>query len=73
VVFEPDAAGATARRVAALVVAPTLDRASILAALRETVDPVFLPRPLHLVQSLPRNATGKLPRAALLAALQPGD
>jgi acyl-coenzyme A synthetase/AMP-(fatty) acid ligase len=34
------------------------------------VDPVFLPRPLRLVDALPRNETGKLPRAALLRLLQ---
>jgi len=77
VVFAPDAeAGAEAgagagavRRIAALVVAPGMDEGALLAALRETVDPVFLPRPLRLVDDLPRNATGKLPRAALLDAL----
>jgi acyl-coenzyme A synthetase/AMP-(fatty) acid ligase len=62
---EDDAMGV--RRVAALAVAPGLDEAAILAALREAVDPVFLPRPLRLVEALPRNETGKLPRAALLA------
>ncbi|TAM12673.1 MAG: AMP-ligase, partial [Rhodanobacter sp.] len=56
-------------RVAALVVAPTLDEAAILAALRDAIDPVFLPRPLRRVAALPRNETGKLPRAALLALL----
>jgi acyl-coenzyme A synthetase/AMP-(fatty) acid ligase len=70
VVFQPDASGAPVRRVAALVVAPTLDEATILLALRATVDPVFLPRPLRLCASLPRNATGKLPREALLQALR---
>jgi acyl-coenzyme A synthetase/AMP-(fatty) acid ligase len=72
VVFQPDQPDAAVRRVAALVVAPGLDPADILVALRETVDPVFLPRPLRLVDALPRNATGKLPREALLASLQ-GD
>ncbi len=62
-----DAAGV--HRVAALVVAPTLDEAAILAALRDAIDPVFLPRPLRRVAALPRNETGKLPRAALLALL----
>ena len=38
---------------------------SRLAALRERIDPAFLPRPLCLVDELPRNATGKLPRGAL--------
>jgi len=70
VVFQPDSEGAPVQRVAALVVAPMLDEAAILGALRATVDPVFLPRPLRLVAALPRNATGKLPRQALLDALR---
>lgn len=59
-------------RVAACVVAPGLDAARILEALRARIDAVFLPRPLLLVARLPRNATGKLPQEALraLAAAQ---
>ncbi|WP_304626426.1 AMP-binding protein [Rhodanobacter sp. 7MK24] len=64
---EADAAGV--RRIAALAVAPALNEASILDALRRAVDPVFLPRPLRRVSALPRNDTGKLPRTALLALL----
>ncbi|MEZ0472587.1 AMP-binding protein [Luteimonas salinilitoris] len=67
---ECDAAGV--RRIAALVVAPDLDEAAIQAALRRSVDPVFLPRRLRRVAVLPRNETGKLPRAALLRLLQGG-
>ena len=33
---------------------------------QERIDAAFLPRPLHLVDSLPRNPTGKIPREALL-------
>lgn len=66
---EADAIGV--RRIAALAVAPTLDEHVILDALRASIDPVFLPRPLRLVEGLPRNETGKLPRAALLAMLAP--
>lgn len=69
VVFLPDSAGPV-QRVAALVVAPELEEAAVLAALREVVDPVYLPRPLKRIAALPRNATGKLPRAALLEALR---
>ncbi|MBI2287089.1 MAG: acyl-CoA synthetase [Nitrosomonadales bacterium] len=54
-------------RLAACVVAPGLDAPHLLAALREHIDPVFLPRPLLFVDALPRNRTGKLPRAALQA------
>jgi acyl-coenzyme A synthetase/AMP-(fatty) acid ligase len=56
-------------RIAALVVAPGLDEHVILDALRSAIDPLFLPRPLKLVDILPRNETGKLPQAALLALL----
>ena len=54
-------------RVAACVVAPRLETAGLTEALRERIDPVFLPRPLLFVSRLPRNATGKLPQEALLA------
>lgn len=52
-------------RLAALVVAPGMTPAAILQSLRERIDPVFLPRPLLLVDALPRNETGKLPQQAL--------
>ena len=52
-------------RLGACVVAPSLTASALLAALRLQIDPVFLPRPLLFVESLPRNATGKLPREAL--------
>jgi acyl-coenzyme A synthetase/AMP-(fatty) acid ligase len=57
-------------RLAACVVAPGMDAPHLLAALRERIDPVFLPRPLLFVDALPRNGTGKLPRAALQALFQ---
>jgi acyl-coenzyme A synthetase/AMP-(fatty) acid ligase len=67
--FVPDENAADEReaRLLAFVVAPGRSRGAILAALRERMDPVFLPRPLVLVDALPRNATGKLPRADLRA------
>ncbi len=70
VVFQLDPCAATGvRRIAALAVAPGLDEARILEVLRQSVDAVFLPRKLRLVDALPRNDTGKLPRAALLQLL----
>jgi acyl-coenzyme A synthetase/AMP-(fatty) acid ligase len=62
----PDQERATPRLMA-FVVAPGVPRAHILAALRERIDPAFLPRPLVVVDMLPRDAVGKLPRAALTA------
>ncbi len=57
--------GAAVHRLAAFVVAPGLTRTALMAALRERVDPVFMPRPLIWMDGLPRNSTGKLPRTAL--------
>ncbi|HVI57778.1 MAG TPA: AMP-binding protein [Luteimonas sp.] len=73
VVFQLDEAdGHGVQRIAALVVAPGLREDDILGALRRSIDPVFLPRRLRLVDALPRNETGKLPRAALLRLLGAG-
>ena len=54
-------------RLAAFVVAPGLSNRQLIAALRLRVDPIFLPRPLVLLDKLPRNSTGKLPRTQLQA------
>jgi len=67
VFFVPDSPSGSEARLAALVVAPRLDPETIVCALRERIDPAFLPRPLLIVDALPRNATGKLPREGLLA------
>ena len=56
-------------RLGAVVVAPTLSAAALTEHLRQRIDPVFLPRPLIIVERLPRNATGKLPQQEL----QTGD
>ncbi len=69
VVFVPEPRAGREERPAALVVAPQLSEAQILAALATMIDPVFLPRPLIRLALLPRNGVGKLPRALLLAEL----
>jgi acyl-coenzyme A synthetase/AMP-(fatty) acid ligase len=52
-------------RLGAVVVAPGMSVAGLTEELRRLIDPVFLPRPLLIVEQLPRNATGKLPQQAL--------
>jgi acyl-coenzyme A synthetase/AMP-(fatty) acid ligase len=66
---EPGAIGVI-RRVAAVVVAPELSAREVLRRLAPGVDPAFMPRPLLIVDALPRNELGKLPREQLLALLQ---
>jgi acyl-coenzyme A synthetase/AMP-(fatty) acid ligase len=64
---EAESSGTGVARLAAVVVAPTLNVAELTEQLRRRIDPVFMPRPLLLVSELPRNATGKLPQHALRA------
>lgn len=68
--FLPDEAVADGvTRLAAFAAAPKLTSRQLLDALRDRIDPIFLPRPLILVERLPRNATGKLPRGELQTLL----
>jgi acyl-coenzyme A synthetase/AMP-(fatty) acid ligase len=60
-------------RLVAFVVAPGLSTGKLLAALRRSIDPAFLPRPLVKVDRLPRAATGKLPLDALRALAMEAD
>jgi acyl-coenzyme A synthetase/AMP-(fatty) acid ligase len=57
-------------RLGAVVVAPGLSAAAVTEQLRERIDAVFLPRPLLIVDELPRNATGKLPQQALQSLIR---
>jgi acyl-coenzyme A synthetase/AMP-(fatty) acid ligase len=61
----PEQEGEAVTRLTAYVVAPGLTSEALLRALRQRIDAAFLPRPLHFVEALPRNETGKLPRRAL--------
>jgi acyl-coenzyme A synthetase/AMP-(fatty) acid ligase len=62
----PDNANGEVTRLIAFVVAAELEINDIMTALRQKIDPAFLPRPVYKVAQLPRNATGKLPHAALV-------
>ncbi len=62
---EEDVDGVT--RLMAFVVAPTLTSAQIVAELRTRIDAAFLPRPVVMLERLPRQLTGKLPREQLKA------
>jgi acyl-coenzyme A synthetase/AMP-(fatty) acid ligase len=67
VAFQPDGAAAgVANRVAAVVVSPGVSAKEIAAQLSASLDAVFLPRPLVLVDQIPRDAVGKVARAKLL-------
>lgn len=69
VVFMPDEVqqAGTARPVALAVInSEVSSKAALLARFAEFLDPVFIPRPLYLVDALPREENGKLRRARLL-------
>lgn len=61
--------GARGQETIALVVAPGLTPEFLRAELRRWLDPVVIPRRLRLVDVLPREPNGKLPRKRLLDAI----
>lgn len=62
---DQDQDGATTR-LAALVVAHNMNEAELKAQLRQRIDAAFMPRPLLLLEQLPRNEVGKIPYQKLL-------
>ena len=65
VFFMPEEGADLVTRLMAFVVAPGKTSEEIQRALRTHIDPVFMPRPLICLSSLPRNATGKLSRESV--------
>lgn len=70
VVFMPDDGTQTITRPVALVVSTSATKQDVSARFAAHLDPVFMPRPLLMVDALPREDNGKLPRAKLLAFYQ---
>lgn len=62
--------GARGQETVALVVAPGLTPELLRAELRRWLDPVVVPRRIRLVDSLPREANGKLTRKRMLDAIE---
>lgn len=58
----------SSERLMAFVVS-TLSSVEILNVLRKSIDPVFLPRPLHFIDALPRNQVGKIMYNQLLSKI----
>jgi acyl-coenzyme A synthetase/AMP-(fatty) acid ligase len=68
VVFSPDSEApgdGNEARLTALVVCPDCDLTQVRDELARVIDPVFQPRPIYKVESLPRNQTGKILKADL--------
>lgn len=65
VFITPEEEGEAVARLMAFVVAPGHTSETLMNALRQRIDAAFLPRPLCIVDALPRSATGKLPRQSL--------
>lgn len=65
--FQPEATGTgIANRIAALVVSRTLSAPEIARQVASSLDAALVPRPLLLVDSIPRDQIGKVSRARLL-------
>ncbi len=61
----PDEVAEGIVRTVAFVVAPTLTARDVITALREHLEPIFVPRRVVHVDGFPREATGKLTAASL--------
>lgn len=68
-----EVAGSRGSELLAAVVAPGKTAADIRSALAPYLEPVVLPRRIRLLDSLPRDANGKLKRADLLELFAPPD
>ncbi len=64
-VMPPDESPDGVTRLAAFAVAPGLTVQALRTALRDRIDPIFMPRPLVLLDALPRNSTGKVTRETI--------
>lgn len=60
-------------RLAAAAVAPGMSASTLIEHLRQRIDPAFLPRPLLMVDRMPRNTTGKLPQQLLRTLAEKSD
>ncbi len=70
-VYQPEAIGIPGTgRLAAVLVAPTLEASDIRRHLAKVIDPVFIPRPIRFVDALPREETSKLSVNALRTLLK---
>ena len=67
VVFFPKQKKSVPRLVAIVVLAEGVDKKQLRAHFRETLDAAFVPRPILVVQELPREDNGKLVKSKLLA------
>jgi acyl-coenzyme A synthetase/AMP-(fatty) acid ligase len=64
--FVPPQNDTSHNRLIAFIVAKDLQEEDILQALKQYLDPVFLPRPIYFIESLPRTSSGKVTRKTLL-------
>ena len=66
VVYQPQALGVPGgERLAAFVVGKNLNPANLRQALASKLDPAFVPRPIRVIDALPRDTTSKLQARAL--------
>ena len=70
VVFLPDDNSESLTQRPAALLVTQVDKQTICRRIAEIIDPVFVPRPIKVVDKLPRSENGKLQRAQLLQLIQ---
>lgn len=70
VVINPDSDNAVARLSAIVVLKEGFEKSTLIRFLREHLDSAFIPRPIYVVESLNREANGKLLKATVTELLE---
>jgi acyl-coenzyme A synthetase/AMP-(fatty) acid ligase len=70
IVINPDSEKAVTRLCAIVALKNGFDKAMLIRFLRESLDSAFVPRPIYVVDSLPRESNGKLLRAKIDSMLE---
>jgi acyl-coenzyme A synthetase/AMP-(fatty) acid ligase len=70
VFYQPSQFGLEGDRLGVVAVAPQMTPQQLRVALAQKLETTFLPRPIHLVDQLPRNTTSKLKKQAFVQLLE---
>ena len=70
VIVHPESSKATTRLCAVVTLKKGTDKSMLSGYLREHLDSAFIPRPIYVVDSLPREANGKLLQTSINTLLE---
>ena len=69
IVIHPDSTRAVTRLCAIVSLKPGIEKSELIGFLKESLDNAFVPRPIYVVDTLPRESNGKLLKTSVDALL----